>query len=66
MKPSSPLYILWLLVLCAGVVACTDREAMQERLAKNADFIDPLLFYLSLVKSCEIFLSQKFVGHWKN
>ena len=33
MKPSSPLYILWLLVLCAGVVACTDREAMQERLA---------------------------------
>ena len=33
MKPSSPLYILWLLMLCAGVVACTDREAMQERLA---------------------------------
>ena len=33
MKPSSPLYLLWLLVLCAGVVACTDREAMQERLA---------------------------------
>jgi tetratricopeptide (TPR) repeat protein len=33
MKPSSPLYILWLLALCAGVVACTDREAMQERLA---------------------------------
>ena len=33
MKPSSPLYILWLLVLCAGVMACTDREAMQERLA---------------------------------
>jgi hypothetical protein len=53
-------------VLCAGVVACTDREAMQERLAKNADFIDPLLFYLSLVKSCEIFPPLKFVGYWKN
>ena len=29
----SPFYILWLLVFCVGVVACTDREAMQERLA---------------------------------
>ena len=49
-----------------GVVACTDREAMQKRQVKNVDFIDFLLFYLFLVKSCEIFPSKKFVGLWKN
>ena len=61
MKPSSPLYILWLLVLCVGVVACTtegERRQMAQVIAEadsmNRNYV-PMTSDSLLLQACEFY-----------
>ena len=61
MKPSSPLYILWLLVLCAGVVACTtegERRQMAQVIAEadsmNRNYV-PMTSDSLLLQACAFY-----------
>ena len=61
MKPSSPFYILWLLVLCAGVVACTtegERRQMAQVIAEadsmNRNYV-PMTSDSLLLQACAFY-----------
>ena len=61
MKPSSPLYILWLLVFCAGVMACTtkgERRQMAQVIAEadsmNRNYV-PMTSDSLLLQACEFY-----------
>ena len=61
MKPSSPLYILWILALCVGLVACTtegERRQMAQVIAEadsmNRNYV-PMTSDSLLLQACEFY-----------